>query len=799
MAVLTSVVDVNNGNSGWSIPQVIDGLETTFENLGWHSGTALSGVPCYALPPSETIGSAFNFYGGEAGEVNGDANWRKAGGPTPTVYNGVNRQFDVISNGSTSYYMCERWTPSNIELATDTITIRWNRSDPNPNHSTNDIVQTGNKLRWAPGGTDANLNIGGLTLDTDYYAIRVSETEIKLALSEADAQAGTAISLTSIPPSWTYYLRRPQDSTTENRQIDVYVGDHLYFMVDSSDFFLWDSTVGADYHDDRVLNDTNCSAHSYRDYPVGMGSGSCNWETDGWEQSEDEVWDPTKLDGVGYTGLQSYSYGHKTNTNMKGIINLLPRYSNHYTSFKPYWKYTVPASGSRSELKMRFYREVINYGYSGHLVGCSIHSIGSGWSDDEVFVVPGEMIGGDATVNDVPFGVNVDETSSNSYDGTCSILTTEIGSGTSFYQKHTSTYNSGYSYAVLRLENDASKKFGTTYWTFGFHNDSYRMFLKSGIGWSILNRKGIKYTGSDGTQLGHFQGDKGLDYQGAHGEITYETQDDYISYAHSNTPNAWPLSIRTYKAQAPQDDNFAILQFTQLVNGNNICRGNIIFHHGDKYSPETLDLDHSWLGSYTQIYWSTSEPYVQLEWKFPGYNYSWNNPSFEPLAAHSVAREFSYGWMRNKSSSDPDLYTRWTANINYESTAGDPEFVVYYRDSNHDKYWQSYDETHNERYMNRKEKRLTGTPPAMDYYKPIKGLPLQQRFAPCPYYIPDDFVLIQAAVQPASTVFYPGDTVEISASEKYMVVVGGYEDYATGLDNVASGTSIAMLLCARIP
>ena len=101
--------------------------------------------------------------------------------------------------------------------------------------------------------------------------------------------------------------------------------------------------------------------------------------------------------------------------------------------------------------------------------------------------------------------------------------------------------------------------------------------------------------------------------------------------------------------------------------------------------------------------------------------------------------------------------------------------------------------------MNRKEKRLTGTPPAMDYYKPIKGLPLQQRFAPCPYYIPDDFVLIQAAVQPASTVFYPGDTVEISASEKYMVVVGGYEDYATGLDNVASGTSIAMLLCARIP
>ena len=55
--LLTSVVDVNSGNAGWTIPQFIDGLETAFANLGWHSGTAQTGVPCWARHPGQSDGN----------------------------------------------------------------------------------------------------------------------------------------------------------------------------------------------------------------------------------------------------------------------------------------------------------------------------------------------------------------------------------------------------------------------------------------------------------------------------------------------------------------------------------------------------------------------------------------------------------------------------------------------------------------------------------------------------------------------------------------------------------------------
>ena len=46
MAILKSVVDVNNGNTGWDKSDVLDALETVFANLGWNNGSAATGVPC---------------------------------------------------------------------------------------------------------------------------------------------------------------------------------------------------------------------------------------------------------------------------------------------------------------------------------------------------------------------------------------------------------------------------------------------------------------------------------------------------------------------------------------------------------------------------------------------------------------------------------------------------------------------------------------------------------------------------------------------------------------------------------
>ena len=37
MAILRSVVDVNNGNTGWTKSDVLDALETVFAILGWQT------------------------------------------------------------------------------------------------------------------------------------------------------------------------------------------------------------------------------------------------------------------------------------------------------------------------------------------------------------------------------------------------------------------------------------------------------------------------------------------------------------------------------------------------------------------------------------------------------------------------------------------------------------------------------------------------------------------------------------------------------------------------------------------
>ena len=58
MAILKSVVDVNNGNTGWDKSDVLAALETVFANLGWNNGTAATGVPCVIKAPGWSGGNS---------------------------------------------------------------------------------------------------------------------------------------------------------------------------------------------------------------------------------------------------------------------------------------------------------------------------------------------------------------------------------------------------------------------------------------------------------------------------------------------------------------------------------------------------------------------------------------------------------------------------------------------------------------------------------------------------------------------------------------------------------------------
>ena len=81
------------------------------------------------------------------------------------------------------------------------------------------------------------------------------------------------------------------------------------------------------------------------------------------------------------------------------------------------------------------------------------------------------------------FGVNANETSTSANDGVCSIGVTDLKSGSNFYQKHPTVH-----YGIAKVEHDAAKAFGTTYYGFGMDpaND-YHLTITSGCQWDYLN------------------------------------------------------------------------------------------------------------------------------------------------------------------------------------------------------------------------------------------------------------------------------------------------------------------------
>ena len=138
------------------------------------------------------------------------------------------------------------------------------------------------------------------------------------------------------------------------------------------------------------------------------------------------------------------------------------------TGQHPYWDYTVAGDGAGvtggggagKDLTLRITRDR-KY---GKIRSINIVNMTEGWSHDASFTIPGEDIGGDATLNDITFGTNAVESASNLYDGTPSLAITNIGGDQGFFQK-----SDAGTYAILAKENaSTSKKRSTSYYGFSF-------------------------------------------------------------------------------------------------------------------------------------------------------------------------------------------------------------------------------------------------------------------------------------------------------------------------------------------
>ena len=796
MAILKSVVDVNNGNTGWTKSDVLDALETVFANLGWNNGTAASGVPCVIYPPNSTTYSSTE---GQYREIGSGRNsgFQDCGGPAVTPASYKTHRYIVKNNGTSAYRMLEEFR---INGATD---VGTNGADQieEIRHG----ISTGDALHYAAGisSPDAAQVIGGLSADTIYYAIKVDDDNFKVAANATDAGNGTAISITAASTTG-YYFQRADDAAWDNYTITMKYGDRIYF--DSSGATGAGGTFNIIYNSDsydaaKLLEEVEGNHGGYQNVPTNNasdGSVTTYWNTQGYRQTEDEALRPLRWQGegdgtsVGDHGIVKYIYANSTNASMKGEIVVEPFISNQgIAGFNPYWKYTVPASGGRSELKLRVYRG--NQWYdSPYITAITINSIGSGWTEDEVFTIPGEAIGGVATTNDVAFGVNTDETSSGANDGICSIKVTNIGAGSDLFQKH-----SNGSFGIVKIQHDAAKAFGTTYYGFGMaSSNSYQFTLTNGSNWNYLNVPGPNNNNSstDTVDWGTYAGEVGLDYQSSHSYVRNNSGTDsywrMMNYASSSTPTAYPLAIRVYRAQAPQDTDFAVIQFTQTINSIVQPYATFTISKGSQHGAGVYDLDYVYQDTVTEYekYTSTNRA---ITFRYDSCSYYRYGSASEPGGSNTKMRAASYGYLRSgeNNTSNPDLITVFGSNVDTNNTSAN-EVMTYYRNNTYDKYSFFTNFTNTEVQTNRMSS-------SADYYKPIKGLPICNALLPVPYYLPDDFVMLQVATTPGLTAFRTGDTITVSGSEVYEIILASYQSQQNGLDNVDSNSTIGMVFMAR--
>ena len=774
MAVTKTEYLVNGGNTGWSNSDVIAALETAFAGLGWHGGTAKTGVPTTVLAP----GSSQPVADGASN------NFRYATARLETDYSRYERHYNVTNNGSSSYNIQRREDLNYIYGATSTGNEGWIRLFDCKDIATGTamVYHAGTTTLPNRNGTTDPLFVDGQT----YYVINIDQDDwVRFADSASDAVAGTYIE--PQPGSWsnTTYGNFTQD-LGNNPTLTVRMGDTLYFNNNSTGHPLYLQDQSGAYDSTRLLNNTNFKALSYRDFPQNQGIevGELTWEIDSWSQGD-------------------YYYVCQFHSSMSGIIRVLPSTrgfsnngdinSDNYDDQLAYWDYTVPAGGvaGKTDLQLRIKRQNTYYGNGdGYLNSIEIMNEATGWSDDESFTIPGSAIGGVSPTNDIVFGTNSLTTQQqNDSNGVCSLKVTNFGAGSNFYQN----FNDG---AILKLEHDAAKTYGYTYWGFRMEGgNNYQIYIGGGVGWKWRN---YYPNSSDWDYQGEWEGEPGLDIRANGYHLDNDTNKYEVhDFCSSTTPTAYPLKIVTHKATSPQDTNFATITFVHTIGSIDYAYLTFSPLKGTAVGSGIWDLDYVWNGTYLTV---DANVYVGDENIEIKTIYPWTYDAANELIGdtNTARREAFYGFRRDPDASGVNIYywaDNYSNNIHEYQGNNDSQLLGYYRNSTYDYVSKNQQINTTGNYADAVQNISVDS--AADYYRPFKGLPINSKMMPCPYYLPDDFTIIQFAVTPGATTFRTGDTITVSAGEVYEIIQVYYTTSQTGSDDISGNTSKGIAFCAR--
>ena len=372
---------------------------------------------------------------------------------------------------------------------------------------------------------------------------------------------------------------------------------------------------------------------------------------------------------------------------------------------------------------------------------------GHGYSDNDNLVLDGADIGGG---NDMTVVALVDETN--------------YGSTSTFYDKDVTTGASA-PWGVLRMEVDNTKKYGDSYW--GFQANGTNLYVTSGTSFMPYKSTTSEYLNKEAKFGDSF---RGVPYR----ELMYEagSQTNQYVYTSANTSieqatlqfassNSFTLELNVFRSGI--DTDFAIFSFKHPDKSSSSIHDNTystFFLH--KYTSSLFDLDELYQGSMTYL----SPTYRNMNNAYMDWYTTLGNCSttYGQYQGRSCLGGYQTG--STISNTDKEVMDRIASNTHNR------EFASYHR--RHLYRNNSQDASFRGNLYFEDDTRNFVQPNSLNYNAVLKGIPLSSQLVPCPYYLPDDFVLINFDHASPDQNIQQYDTITISGSEVYSVIDGAY-------------------------
>lgn len=382
---------------------------------------------------------------------------------------------------------------------------------------------------------------------------------------------------------------------------------------------------------------------------------------------------------------------------------------------------------------------------------------------------------------------------------TSGITTYSYGGPTSYYSKD---LTGSYPWACWKQTVQENKKFGNTYRIFGMVNSTRYITTWAGSGFFPDNFHSTDYYSHE-YRSGHARRFRLAGLANAdistfnifHDRSSPETNMSGFEYISQGSRTDTTYKIDTGGSTGRQldlnifrsgiDPRFAVFSYTKPTQSATKLRdrtfSTFFFHN---FESTIWDYDHQFLSGLTTIVPNTDDNRAGLTFRTYLNGTSYYNSQWNKRYPAKRSAEFGFSTVDDQNSDNPanhyhDAWIETFYQTNADNETLNPGTVnIYYRDST----------SRGRSYTNESGYAINRLSNELDFNAVIKGIPLNAKIMPVPYYIPDDFVLIDFYYNVSGVNIQQGDTITISGTEQYTVIQGSYRQ---------SGGTYGILFCGR--